>query len=154
MRIFSPPYRWAARPLANLGWCLWDLVHGVRRLWLWRDVVWNDYDFDWEPLARVIVFKLRRMEPVMRGGMGAGGERHAREVAICAALLERVLRDEYLDDVARHAGIPWPLTLNTQLTDDERRHFSAATKKADEQVRADLELFGKMFTRHLRSWWD
>jgi hypothetical protein len=154
MRIFSPPYRWASRPFANIGWCFWDIVHGVKRLWLWKDIVWNDYDWDWEPLAKVIAFKLRRMEPVMRNGIHVNGERHAREIAICYTLLERLMRDEYLDDVVRHAGIPWPLDLHTALTDDERRRFSVAVKKADEQAKADLELFGKMLTRHLRSWWD
>ena len=137
MKIFNPPYRWWTWRtfFLNIGWCLWDIKHGIRNLWTWKDVVWNDYDFDWEPLARVIVFKLRRMEPVMRGGMHVNGERHAREIAICAALLERVMKDEYFTDALARGSVD-------------------AYKKADAQAKADLELFGKMFTRHLRSWWD
>jgi hypothetical protein len=153
MKIFNPPYRWTARPFTNLWSCLRDVVHGVKRLWIWKDVVWNDYDCDWEPLAQVIVFKLRRMEPVMRNGHLMNGERHAREIAICRTLLERIVKDAYLDDAMRWAELP-ELSLSRKLNDDERRRFMAATKKADEQSKADLELFGKMFTKHLRSWWD
>lgn len=133
MKVFDPPYRWAARPVANLRHCFWDVVRGVRNVWRWTPVIWDDYDGDWEPLARVIVYKLRRMEPVMRHGHLKNGERHAREIAICAAVLERVIRNEYLD---------------------EARHSLDAYRKAEAEVKADLELFGKMFTRHLRSWWD
>ena len=30
--IFSPPYRWAARPIANLVSCFWGVKIGIRNL--------------------------------------------------------------------------------------------------------------------------
>jgi hypothetical protein len=136
----------------NLRGAVGDFWHGVRNVIRWTPVIWDDYDCDWEPLARVMVYKLRRMEPVMRNGHLENGERHAREIAICRTLLERVVADDYLVDAMRWADLPSPL--GRELTEDEGRRFRAATKKADEQVKNDLDLFGRLWARHLRSWWD
>jgi hypothetical protein len=103
------------------------VVSGVKNVWRWLPVIWSDADFDWEYLARVMVFKLWDMEHAMRNG-----------VQVCRVLLERLKRDDYAS-IREAFGCDW----------------SRGRLRLEDQQRADdAKLFGKIMGRHLLMWWD
>ena len=41
------------------------IIHGTRNLIRWFPIIWGDRNWDWEYLARIMIFKLRMMEKDM-----------------------------------------------------------------------------------------
>ena len=113
------------------------LLDGVRNLIRWTPVIWDDRDYDWEYLARVMSWKMRRMADCLESGFVVDGSKNAQDLRTCANLLDRVReQDGYWDDPSK----PW------------LEPGSGARLEARHQ--ADLELFCKIFGRKLRTWWD
>ena len=103
----------------------------------WTPVIWSDRDWDWCHLARVMQFKLHaaaRLEET-RGHLTS--KRDAKQMRVCAALLRRLMDDEYYENAARRHG--------------EGR---LAVLAAVEAQREDQRLLGTLIGKHLTSWWD
>ena len=76
-------------------WNVRSLFASLRRLWAWLPIIWEDRDFDQAYLYRIMAFKLRRMQRVVGDdGYHVGSERDAKNIAICAHILERLASDD------------------------------------------------------------
>jgi hypothetical protein len=115
---------------------LWDIHLGLRNLWTWLPIIWQDRQHDWTFLTTLLEFKLRRMERFYRlYSVHAGASADARNMLICAALCKRLSTDDYVP-------------ISTYF----RSHHSI---EHDEMLaRQDNEYLGRMFRKHLRKWWD
>ncbi len=134
------PHPWTLRHfLGNVKSILEDLFwYGPRNLLRWAPIIWLDVDFDWEPLAWVMEFKLRKMaECQEQYGHHVGSERAARQMRICAYLLRRLEADEYF------------LT-----TDGDFPKHKFAGMAADNIAMQDEQLLFKIMQKHWREWWD
>jgi hypothetical protein len=127
------PYRWSRRPLKNLSHIWYGVTRGVGNLWRWLPIIWHDKDWDWEPLAEMMEFKLRRMARVIGNGSTASGPRDAKDMLICAEILKRLRADEY------HGDPPY----------ERSRLLLEESQAADEQ-----RLLGKIIGTKMRGWWD
>jgi hypothetical protein len=128
MRIFAVPFRWLPRTFfKNISSCIYDIYRGVRNVYRWTPVIWFDIDFDWEPLAEIMEYKLRRMSKCLNNGWSVGCGKSARETLICAELLKRLREDE----------IDWK---RLKLHERKMRYYN--------------EYFGKIIGKRLRWWWD
>jgi len=106
----------------------WDIRNGIINIFRWIPVIWFDYDFDWEPLAKIMEYKLRRMEKVLRHGNHVGCEKDARRILICAVLLKRLREDNYWEE---NKG-----------------------KNTNYRAKYDQEYCFKLMSKYLRGWWD
>ena len=133
MGIFDIPYRWTWRTiLPILGHCWYSVRHGIVNIFRWIPVIWHDEDFDWEYLASVMEWKLRRMSRVFqKHGHHLFSDRDARRTLICAELLKRIRQDEWLEPITRSSV---------------HRH---STRMKEWQ-----EMLGKIIGKHLTGWWD
>ncbi len=74
-------------------------ILGIKNLIIWFPIIWNDRDWDWAFLNRIMAFKLRRMSKLFKeNGHHVNSEKDAKRMLICAILLERMEKDDYLDD--------------------------------------------------------
>ena len=96
------PYRWLPRTIIpNILWFIGSIKDGIKNIFIWIPVIWSDFDYDWEPLARVMEFKLRRMSDVMKDGPSMGSKKCSRQTLICAELLKRLRADEDIYPISR-----------------------------------------------------
>lgn len=55
-------YRWTWRTIyKNINWIFRDVYTGIKNVFVWLPIIWNDRNFDHEYLARIMEFKFRRM---------------------------------------------------------------------------------------------
>ena len=144
--MFRVPYRWMPRTfIANLRSCWLDIYCGVRNLWRWLPVIWFDADFDWMYTARIMEIKLRRLADCMESGYHLHGDRDARQARICAALLKRMMDDNYFEN----AGY------NPNTWENLPDHACQRIVKHSELISMqDQRYLGLLIGKYLRNWWD
>ncbi len=135
----------------NLGFCLHRVRRGLRNLARWADVIWFDEDWDDSYLTRLLRRKLSHMEASTHRWQTQGAERHRREMAVCRNLLARMEEDRYesIEQAFNRERLP-----HCHAVHDGKRVRTCWWRLRLAQQSADEELFGKVFSRHFRMWWD
>lgn len=136
--MFRIPYRWLPRTVwPNLRSMWLDIRIGVRNLWRWIPIIWFDYDFDWDCLARIMEAKLRWMAKDAETWIVQSAPRNRRQMAVCAELLKRLREDEYfVQERARIGTGP------------------RASKRAQARSEADKRYLGLLIGKYLNHWWE
>lgn len=138
--IFRPVVRLSLRTFP--AWLVdhWnDIAWGIKNIIRWTPVIWFDEDFDWSNLARVMEFKLRLMEKEFRvNGHHVNSKRDAKQVLICAELLNRMQKEDYYDN----ADSIYPERNGLWV-----KHIAMQEKQGQEYL-------ALMFRKYLRAWWD
>lgn len=129
---------WLLNLKNDISWKWYQFTRGIRNIIQWTPVIWGDEHFDWQYLAHVMEWKLRKMAvDIGDRGQHTGRDREARQMRICAELLKRLQTDDYWENAEIRYG-----------TSPMRCKVSEAQAKYDQQY------LGKMIGKHLRKWWD
>jgi hypothetical protein len=116
-----------------------DLWWNLKNYYRWAPILWNNYDFDWAYMARIMEFKLRLMIENTDYWHVVGAEKSKREMQITAHLLKRLIDDDYQLPFNQ----PWSTKLQWKWT-----------KHVDHLKKHDLEMLSKMLNTKMLSWWD
>ncbi len=108
-----------------------DLANGLRGLAYWAPFAWKWRSWDYEFVLYAIEHGLKAMEPALRNGDSAEGEKRAQEVRVALELLRRLTGDT-------------ESTITS--TEDWAAHLGA-------KVRAWDELF-PLLHKKMRRWWQ
>jgi hypothetical protein len=104
------------------------IYYGIENIVVWFPLIWNDRDWDWAYLTRLMEFKLRKMSKHFdKYGYHVGNDKDAREMLICAELLKRIEEDDCV---------------------------SVAWWRYETRMKEWEHMFGKMFSKKLRHWWN
>ena len=88
---------------------LYSIKRGIGNIIRWTPVIWDDEDWDWGYLAKIMEWKLRKMSSnFSKRGVTVSSNKNAQEMLICASLLKR-LRD---DDLLGIMGEPQEVRMN------------------------------------------
>jgi hypothetical protein len=111
---------------------------GLKNLWRWFPVIWNDTDWDWSALAVLMETKLRFMAEDSKTWITMNAPRNRRQMLVCAELLKR-MREEPLHEsiIQNHGGYT-----------RENVHMLARAETAE------VELLFKLMAKHMRGWWE
>jgi hypothetical protein len=121
-----------------LDWLRYDLPYGLRNLWRWLPIIWEDRDWDYVYLLRVMEAKMRWMSVCLRDhGHLLHSDRYARQLAVCAALAKRIREDNYHENL-----------IDVDIT--SYKYWS----RAERNRKNDLAYLGKMIGKYLSHWWD
>jgi hypothetical protein len=140
---------------------------GVRNLWAYRRIIWGQREWDYSSLLELMEFKMRRMA-VAIGDKGhlKHGDRHGRQLRVCADLCRRIHQDDYLDNLTgptefRSWSTPtehgtYRFHLETYrngviMTDAEIRRYY---KMAERNRKNDLDYLCRVMSKHFLEWWD
>lgn len=117
--------------------CARSLSIGLNNLIRWLPIIWFDADYDWEYIATVLEYKLRRHALLeLERGSHAGSGRHGKQMLVCANLVRRLLADEYVETARKRYG--------------DTAH---ALKVANQQGHNDQHYLGLLLGKHFTSWW-
>jgi len=151
----------------------YNIKYGIMNLFIWFVPVWKNRDWDQYFLFRIMEFKLKRMEHLIRTcGHHVDSEKDAHKIKICQLLLKRLADDDYLENATINHDKKW----GGYVRSDDKTDFSAmfrrekATteeehnqeckefmrfgKHADNMTQQDLDLLFKIMRRNILSWWD
>jgi len=73
------------------------VIEKIKNLISWFPVIWNDFDWDYQSIYRILEHKLSRMENVIRGGYAVDAEATADKIKFCSLLCKRLAECDYLE---------------------------------------------------------
>ena len=118
-----------------------NIRRGIKNLWRWFPIIWNDADFDHNFIEIILYEKLRNTYNffISENSVTNWDEQEAnkalRALRICITILERRQTKFYI-------------MVATDLDD---------LKQVDNIIKCekrDMEIFGKLFGKYLNYWWD
>lgn len=122
----------------GISWLRYDTVNGVRGLLYWAKFAWRWRSWDSHFALAALQHSLKALEPVLRNGHAMYGSDRADEVKAAVALLDRILKSDYI------------------LTDNDpeclSREFSL--KVQNQANRRDLKELTRIMNKSLYRWWD
>lgn len=140
MRI-SHYRKWCSRWWRDLFMLPVTFFYFLKRLWEYREVLWDDFEGDWIPIARMLQYKIRRnRESMERNKIIVNWERPVKQQCMAEALLQRIIDDDYIN-------IDNYKNLNP-------KDKSAAWDRYESMRNQDLALLCKTLEKHLLEWWD
>jgi len=155
-----------------------SIKYGIENLIRWAPTIWKDRDWDHWYLYKMLQFKLIQMEKLHRKyGHAVSSEDKANEMKVCIKLLERLINDEYGENVFKHHHKKWgephfdwedckdregysELHITHKHVNSEedkkqeRKEFSRLSKHEELLKRQDIEYLFKMMTKQIQGWWD
>lgn len=142
----------------------------LRRIWhvlVYIPILWDDVDWDYNSLYKLMIFKMKRMESAIRDGYNMKADNVADTVKEARLVLERVdnddywtweayqdllIPDEYLEESTVDEKGRFRYVSN--LPDEHDAEFRDLCKREEALKRQDLEHFGLLFKKYSRTWWD
>lgn len=149
----------------------------IENLISWFPVIWNDFDWDYQSIYRILEHKLSRMENVIREGCAVDAEAIANKIKFCSLLCKRLAECDYLEraliphkrqwgDIGEMITIELPngmlewVGCKWERADTEEKRLQAeeefrlAGRRADWRQEQDKnELFDTM-KKYITGWWD
>lgn len=157
----------------------YNIRHFVNNCWNWRRVLWKDRNWDSDYVYYAIEQKIRmQADKIEKYGCHLHKDRDVKRMRICAELLRRARENDYYfhdnpfydrmtkkwGELEMEEGERTALTVQVKIfrpgvkTERDVKMERFWHKKANDYAKLmtnqDLELFGKLFARWSKSWWD
>lgn len=81
----------------NLSRFFYNVKNGLRNLWKWRSVVWNDRPWDYVYIFKALRFKLDETQRCIDGTF-VGAEEEAAKIRSLIEAIDRILEDDYVSE--------------------------------------------------------
>ena len=152
---------------------------GVINLITWFPIIWKDRQWDYYFIYNILRHKLHLTEQFIRHyGCHVKNIQDADKIKKCVLLLDRLIKDEYHDNVFRNHDKKWgDIDLifmeskeypeeysevkinypNVKTEEDkklEKKEFKRLSNKPQELINQDLELLFKIMRKNIQTWWD
>jgi hypothetical protein len=155
-----------------------EIKEGIKSLIIWFPIIWKDRWYDHCFIYSVIRHKLNLMEKKIRHqGIHVKHIADADKMKKCVILLDRLIKDEYHENVHKdyykkwgqpemnfkdsteHPGysvmdIKYP---NVKTPEDDKlqtKQFKLKMKSEQEMREQDLDLLFTTMRKHIQTWWD
>jgi len=161
---------------------IWDffrsIKYGIENLIKWFPIIWKDRDWDHWFIYKIFHFKLKRVEYLQRHyGNSVDHKKIADQIKIAVLLLDRLIKDEYLENVLKPHEKKWgdsefiftpiegkkgysslDLKVEKANTKEEKEHESKERmvlyKHSDALKQQDLDMLFKHMRKYIEGWWD
>lgn len=158
-----------------------DFIQGIKNLFKWFKIVWNDRDFDYVFILYVLKFKLdNTANNIEKYSRHVGNERDVQRIRLCVRLLDKIkdvyYETEYQNYYDSDFNIRTAEDLFSQLLEKANKnelkqylnkypnHYRKIDKGDDDLLNAlnlgrlrhekAKRLFFELLNRHLEEWWD
>jgi hypothetical protein len=147
-----------------------SIKHGIKNLYNWFPVIWDDYDWDHSTILTILKFKLDRMEKAFRSkhAMAVDSEKLADQIKRCSLVLDRLIEDDYtafdkhdekwgeisMEFEGNKLNIERPNAVTEEDKVKESKEFLDCCEHEDYLINQDLEFLFDTMKKHIRSWWD
>ena len=81
----------------NLSRFFYNVKNGLRNLWKWRSVVWNDRPWDYVYIFKALRFKLDETQRCIDGTF-VGADEEAAKIRSLMEAIDRILEDDYVKE--------------------------------------------------------
>jgi hypothetical protein len=155
-----------------------QIRQGIKNLIIWFPVIWLDRNWDNLYIYQILRHKLHLTEQLIRNhGHHFYHIEDANKIKICVTLLDRLIEDEYHENVFKNhykkwgepemnfrdsteypdmhiLDIKYPLVKTEKDKEVERKQFRLKSKMEEAMREQDLDLLFKLMRKHIQTWWD
>jgi len=150
-----------------------NIKQGIKNLFIWFPVVWDDRWWDHYYLFIILRFKLGLVEKNFRKyGHHIDAKKDADVMKYCCGILDRLIADEYYEEACKEHDLKWGrmdmkvewangkvdfIHPNVKTEEDkfiERKEFLECIKVKDQLEKDDVTELFKIMSRNVRKWWD
>jgi len=125
-------------------WIKWELPYqhkyikyGVKNLYKWFRVIWNDRDWDHHYIFQVLKFKLEKQaKQFIKSGYTKSAEREAELMMTCVRLIDKIQNEYYFEEMYNYK----------KLTSEIVNQYTAKHNKAK-------RLLFKILNDKIETWW-
>lgn len=146
------------RKYSSFWWKFWghlpsDIRDFVVRLWTYAPLIWEDRDWDYAFLLRMIKFKLKRMQPIIRDGIALHSHHKALEIHQAEIMIENIFEDPDDEWMMHHGAWHQGKELDDPCPQSEEECHKAlmASHHRDER---NWHALWKHLDDNMRGWWD
>jgi len=149
----------------------YNIKQGIKNLIRWFPIIWNDYNWDHHYILVVLKKKLELMEKAFRSdkAWGADSQKEADNMRCAINLLDRMVKDDYLDEALKPFDKKYPdYKWDFKFEKDENgfgrmvNHDTLQQKELmhqcfDEEEKLRDKDYDELFDflkEHIREWWD
>ncbi len=126
-------------------WIKWELPYqhkyikyGVKNLYKWFRVIWNDRDWDHHYIFQVLKFKLEKQaNHLAENGFHNNAQRDAELMMTCVRLIDKLQNEYYYDELCK-SGV----------------RSSEAVKNVIAKHKKAKRLLFKIMNDRIEEWWD
>jgi len=156
---------------------VWHFCYTIKKMLSYFSVIWKGEDWDADFLFELMEFKMKRMFYALENGSAEHEKDVLQALRICIKIMHRMShRWEYHDRIWDRHDRKWGsfkttfgpvlknncrrMTMereNVKTPEDEEQERKEMFECADMEEKImsrDLEIFGKLFAKYSRSWWD
>jgi hypothetical protein len=150
---------------------------GIKNIVRWFPIIWTDRQWDFVYFLKIIKFKLEQMIRFYETeAHQIKAEKHVDKMKTCINIIDRIIDDNYHDVVFKNYYEKWGQTeikfikdegtnrnrvevIHSKVITQQDRiksldEYRKLTDKEEYMVKQDISLLFRLFTKHLRSWWD
>ena len=117
-----------------------EFEEGIENIVEWFPTIYRDRWWDHSFLYSILKKKLEIMEKYFRRyGISTQAEKDADKMKKCVLLLDRLIKDDYIDYKQERRWEP---------------KFRLLLEKEEQMINQDLDLLFKILRKQIRCWWD
>lgn len=155
----------------------YNFKKNVKNLYVYRKIIWNDRTWGYDKLIDLIIFKLRLdANAFEKRNITESSATHVQEMRECANLLEKWIKDEYMDKYSEKHNEKWGKSdmifetidsdgtsrlindtdekLSPELREQKRTEYNEYSELADLERKRDLNNALRIMALHIEEWWD
>ncbi len=150
----------------------YSIIYGIENLYIWFFIIWQDRNWDHYFIYKILHKKLSLMEyNIRKYGMHVRSDKDAGKIKICVLLLDRLLKDDYFENVCKNHDKKWGKSdfifhdnvrleikyANVKIEKDKEnqiKDFRKCMKSETELKEQDLDLLFKIMRKNIQTWWD
>lgn len=107
----------------------YDFKNGIKQLFLWSKIIWQDRDWDWVYILIMLKFKLEKTRKCLLNGLSVDAEDRAWEIEKCIYFLDRLIEDNYHEEFE-------------------------SFQEVEEAMERDTKFLFEIMRKNIRKWWD
>jgi hypothetical protein len=160
-----------------------DTKKAIKTVWLLRNLLWNEYNYDYHDALNFLEFKIKRIrEHVNNHKRHVGWQRDVKNMDKALTILERIMKDEYYKETHKFVEAKWGKRVayteckvlndkeylkskntsryvslyekeNTNNSQEVWKDVKIASNAAAKLAQKDWENFWKLLSKEMRNWW-
>ena len=155
-----------------------EIKEGIKNLIIWFRVIWKDRWYDHYFIYSILRHKLNLMETKIRHqGVHLYHIKDADKIKKCVLLLDRLIKDEYHENVHKeyykkwgrpkmsfkdskeHPGysvmdLKYPNVKTIEDDKLQKKQFKMNMDREQQMREQDIELLFTLMRKHIQTWWD
>jgi len=154
-----------------------QILRKIKNIFLWFKIIWNDCQYDYQYLFKILEFKLSLMEEFYSSDKvyGVNAWKIADQIYKIRLAMKRIMADNYFENVFLYHDRKWGgieieekalsngcyginiKRKNVRTDKDaeiERKEFKVLSKREEELRKQDLEYVFNNLRKYANTWWD